>query len=187
MKTQRLLASVLLACGCAAGAYADTLPSIEFSGDSTLHEFSGRANAETFAWQQNEDAYQAAMSIKGGSLTTDSTGRDRNMWRMLEVERFPTLSGQLADVPSSWLAGTNESGALTRPIQLTLRDRTLAVPATLQIIPDAEGTRFVDIRFVVSLAAFGMRPPAVLGVIRVRDTVDVHIQLPLPDKETPAT
>lgn len=183
MKTQRLLTALLLT-GLAMGARAESAARIEFTGDSTLHGFSGHAESTELAWQRGaDDTLDVALRVSAGALTTDLSARDKNMWRMLDAAGFPQLAGTLDHLPAAWL-NAPQAEPLTRPLTLTIRDRTLNLPAQVRLLRD-ETNALLDVSFTVSLDAYGLRPPNVLGLIRVRDTVQVHVQIPvLSDKDS---
>ncbi|HMP75257.1 MAG TPA: YceI family protein [Kiritimatiellia bacterium] len=183
MKKQRFILMILFAASITmAGAAPE--PRITFSGDSTLHAFEGHGHADSFEHRRGTNgAHVFAMTVSARSLETGLGARDAKMWKLLDVDHFPTLSGRLEAIPDAWLASADDAGIQSRPLQLSLRDHEEAVPAQIQCVREDDGTGWMDVSFTVSLKAFGLSPPSVLGLIRVRDTVDVKVRLPLDDQE----
>ncbi len=179
MKNKRVASAFALFLAGAASAWAAPASHITFTGDSTLHAFSGEATAEAPTWmRQTNGAWRVDLHVRAADLHTGHDKRDRNMWRMLEGELFPTLSGFMEDLPA--LA---PGGSATHRLRLRIHGRELEVPATITAAPGADGAPQLDVHFVVSLQALALKPPAVLGLIRVHDTVDVHVRIPPPGEQ----
>ena len=171
--------ALLLMAGALGVEAESSLARITFEGDSTLHGFSGHAHSDQLRWEKSgEHTYRVALRVPARSLTTDLAARDKNMWKLLEVDAFPQLAGDLDGVPADWL-NHPQPEPLTRSLALTIRDRTHSIPAQVNLARDETGAQ-LDVSFVVSLQRYGLRAPSVLGLMRVRDTVDVRVQVPLP-------
>ena len=151
---------------------------IEFDATSTLHDFTGTVPAEAFVLEMEWDGSGA---ILGGTATvavakmdTRHAKRDANMRMMFAAERYPLVTGalplsriDLADAPASL------------PIQLTIRDRTRAVSASISNWQPADGRCRFDLATTLSLREFGLEPPVLLGFIRVGDAVAVRARVAL--------
>lgn len=149
-------------------------PVVEFSGDSTLHGFHGTGSVLRV---ERSDSGQVEVDVAAASLCTGNSARDANLRRLLETDAHPIIHGRLDSPPA------DEARA---DILLRLRDVERPVEARIQPVAMPDGARALDVRFTVSLAAFALKPPSVLGLVRVRDAVDVHAVIPLAsDRKTP--
>jgi polyisoprenoid-binding protein YceI len=164
------LASLAMAAEGAGTATAE----IRFAGTSTLHGFKGHATAEPFALELREEPAThealatASARVKVSALTTDHEARDRKMRDMLDLERFASIDGSIRDAHIP----TSGSG----PVELLLKIRGLehTVSAAASEWRKADGSTSFRLAFPVSLRAFGLKPPSVLGMIRVGDEVRVE-------------
>lgn len=169
-----------LACHADAEVWSGTAE-IEFDATSTLHDFTGTAPAEAFLLEMDWDGSGATLggtaTVAVAKMDTHHAKRDANMRKMFAAERYPLMTGalpltriDLADAPASL------------PIQLTIRDRTRAVSASLSNWQSADGRCRFDLAMTLSLREFGLEPPVLLGFIRVGDAVAVraHVTLERP-------
>lgn len=155
---------------------ADT--AVRFNGTSTLHDFEGHAAAEPATANWSPAPTGGTLSIPrirfaANSLSTDHTKRDANMMRMLGPAAHPDITGQIKD----WNLVPGQPARET--LTLTLNGVTHDLPVNiLSVSEDAEGLHLVC-EFSLSLKAFSLRRPSVLGVIRVGDTVTLHTETTL--------
>ena len=179
MKNKRVASVLALMLAGTASAWAAPASHITFTGDSTLHAFSGEATAAAPTWiRKTNGAWRVELQVRAADLHTGHAKRDHNMWRMLELEQFPTLSGFMEDLPA-----LEPGGSATQALHLLIHGRAVDVPATITAEPVPDGALQLDVHFVVSLEALALKPPVVLGLIRVHDTVDVHVRIPAPGEQ----
>ncbi len=147
---------------------------VVFKGTSTLHGFEGTVASQPFEIELHEDPatglmhVSAAATVNVDEMTTDNRKRDSNMFKMLDAATFARIEGRLVDavLPAE---GTAEATLL-----LTIRGVAQPVAATLSDWHHEEGQVSCRMTFPVSLKAFGLKAPSVIGLIRVGDTVDVE-------------
>jgi len=158
---------------------------IEFSGTSTFHGFSGEVRSRPFALEPHLDAssgrarWNGSIEVAVAEMDTGIDRRDRKMREMFEAERFPRIVAELVDVQASTVAAARESGEFEIPFELTIREAKLPVTAKgSHWIEQGSGASF-DIAFDLSLRAYGLEVPPVLGVLRVGDVVTVHAHVTL--------
>jgi hypothetical protein len=144
---------------------------IKFQGSSTLHDFEGHVMSQPFDLILSPNSWSAKASVFGGEMTTANAKRDKNMWAMLATNLHPRLEGEIRDAPRPPLAGTNTT------LALKIRDTKMDLPVKISNWSEtAEGVRF-DAEWIVSLKAYGLKPPSVAGVIRVGDTVRLQADI----------
>lgn len=144
---------------------------IDFRGTSTLHDFHGRVMSQPFVLLLSSNMWSAHAEVLAGEMTTFNGGRDRNMWKMLSTNLHRSLSGYISNAARPSAADGNVT------LALRIRDREMDLPVTITKWTETpEGIRF-HAAWELSLKRFGIKPPSVLGVIRVGDTVCVEAQV----------
>lgn len=147
---------------------------IQFSGSSTLHDFEGRASSKPFVASFTEDqkngqlqvAAKASLSVK--DMDTENSKRDKKMFKMFDLEHFKFITGELTETALSLKGST--------PATLRLKIRTVEheVDATISDVRRDGNDISCIMKFPISLKAFDLKGPSVLGLIRVDDTVYVE-------------
>ena len=168
--------------------------SVRFFGQSTLHDFEGQVACQPFIMQTEEGPLghqvvgQPVVTVRVSEMSTDNTSRDEKMWTMFDGEHFPEIKGQFVDldpkVAIEQLA-SQENGDETVEFDLQIREVTQRIRARsreVNISPEQIG---VIIEFPLSLASFDLKPPSVMGIIRVADVVRVEVQTTLHRQQPP--
>lgn len=141
--------------------------SVRFDGDSTLHTFSG--NVESNSIEINPDGGgrgTVSVSIQVLQMKTGHDGRDENMYKMFDAEKFPLIRGT---------ASLDDLVDATRnvvPIALTICDQTRTVEARRES-HSKTGDGKIQLSWTISLKLFNLKAPTVMGIIRVYDEVNV--------------
>lgn len=165
---------------------------VRFTGSSTLHDFEGTGSCEPFVLRTVETAGAEAivpetiLTVTVAGMQTGNSSRDQKMREMFGADRYPLIAGVLGGSPVAELRQQLHDAARgTRSFPLRLRIRDVEAPTVgrvTQLVDNAQGLNF-DLEFPVSLAAYRLEPPSVLGLIRVADEVRVKVSLhlaPLP-------
>ena len=185
---------------------------IRFFGTSTLHHFSGNVACETFTWKtmndpnRGEPVIRADIDLLVQNMDTDNKGRNKNMYQMFQIKKYPRIHGTIQDAnlaefkpvlkatnsdqpPQDAEGGRGRPGTL--PFLLTIRDKQQEVVCKVSHMQTGPKDITFTLDFEVSLKAFGLKPPSVLGVIRVGDRVrlqaDVTLSPPMLQKEPAMT
>lgn len=164
---------------------------ITFSGTSPLQNFTGTVSAEPFAVtlanpERGPGAGLAAtVRVKAAKMDTDEPRRDEKMHETLEVTKHPEIVVRLPE---------GMTLAQTLPVVDGQSPRPTVVPFVLTLLGQdheilgqvsewryAEGVARFRVSFPVSLKASGIKAPAVLGVVRVADEIQVQADLVLRD------
>ncbi|GAB4557424.1 MAG: hypothetical protein Tsb0017_12150 [Geothermobacteraceae bacterium] len=161
---------------------------VQFFGSSTLHDFEGTGRCAPFSIVigpgHKVDDIRIAVPVAG--MDTANKRRNKKMREMFEADRYPDITGHLAGNRLETLVGRLHRAAGTEadfPFELIIRDRARQVQAKVtELVDDASHLAFT-LSFPVSLKDFELKPPSVLGFIRVADQVRVEVRFdinPLP-------
>jgi hypothetical protein len=172
---------ILIALGLLlAVAQADTAEvtaTIAFNGTSTLHDFGGSVTSSPFTVTLHQDPatgnvrVSAAAEVVVKQMTTDHKKRDKNMMKMLDPETFSLISGTLSEAELPMV------GSSTATLQLKIGPVERKVEASLSNYERKGNQVSCRMTFPVSLKAFELKRPSVLGIIRVGDTVHIECTL----------
>jgi hypothetical protein len=150
---------------------------VSFAVRSTLHDFQGTGRCEPFIIRAADGSIAPPLlAVPVTSLDTDSRRRDKQMHKMFESEMFPLITGSTEDVIlKDVLALFNGNDALPTEIvfDLSIRSITHQIRAAVVELHVGATELRAELRFDVSLAAYQLHPPSVLGIIRVNDTIEV--------------
>ncbi|MDF7799368.1 YceI family protein [Pontiellaceae bacterium B1224] len=180
MKTNHLIRYIALAglslciAASAETQQADATAVIQFKGNSTLHDFEGLVKTQPFTATFFDETPNGPVLVSAKAsftvleMSTDHGKRDKNMRKMLDQKQFPIITGTLtnAELPTF---GTNS----TANLHLRIRDIEQEVPVTLSEWERAGNLGTFRMTFPISLKAFDLKAPSVLGLIRVGDTVEI--------------
>ena len=181
----------------ASGAFAADLNGecrVRFFGTSTLHDFSGQAVCEAFNWSQSPAAggelvvQDALVRVPVAAMDTDNGKRDKKMYEMFSSAEFPLIEGRFEDfVPQQLIqqlrSDGEEPGRL--PFELRIRDISRPVEAVIRELRETPQEIFFVAEFPVSLAAYDLKAPGVLGIIRVGDEVRVEVEVVIRSTDLP--
>ena len=162
--------------------------SIRFFGQSTLHDFEGQVACQPFSMQTEENQLEhkvvqsPVVTVLVSEMNTDNTARDKKMWAMFDQEHFPEIKGQFVELDPELvleqLAGS-ENSETSLALDLQIRGVTQRISAKTREVKISPEQIWVIIEFPVSLASFDLKPPSVMGIIRVADEVRVEVQTTL--------
>lgn len=150
---------------------------IEFDATSTLHDFTGTVQTVPFVVQIQQEGPLATVdgtaTVAAASMNTQHVKRDRNMHKMFKADSFPILTGvvKAAQIDPEQLTSV--------PLELTVLGKTHRVPLTLTDWEMKEERIRVEGSLSLSLKELGLKPPVILGFIRVGDAVTVRIHIHL--------
>ena len=144
---------------------------IVFAGTSTLHDFSGRVTSTNVTITLNSTTWTASASVPVAKMDTASARRDRNMMNMFSAPEHPLIRGTVANAAKPG----GEGGAVV----MKLRIRDTERPVQMRVTTWHESTNSLSFQATgeVSLEDFGLKPPSVLGVIRVGDRVTLKMDV----------
>lgn len=152
---------------------------IRFNGTSTLHDFGGALAAQPFVFTVVSNTWSAEADVLAAQMNTASEGRDRNLHKMFDTNSYPRLHGRVTQAPVPAAGSTN----ITLGFQI--RNKQLDLPVRVANWTETAERIEFHAEWEVSLKQYGLKPPSVLGVIRVGDQVRVEADVSV-DKTKPA-
>lgn len=149
---------------------------VEFDTKATVDSFVGTAASQPF--RVADGAEDIVIAVRIADMQTGKAKRDAEMQHMFHADQYPVLSGTTSSAAVRSLA-SDSATPQDLPIRLTIGDVTKDLTARVTGVKDEAGRRTFDAAFDVSLKAYGLRAPSVMGMIRVHDIVRVttHIAL----------
>lgn len=195
MKTAfHLLTAVLLAAAPGLSAAAPpTVPSawtgtcaVAFYGTSTLHDFDGGVKSVplevTVEASPDGPVVSAAPVVKVAEMNTKNDDRDEKMRAMFQAAAFPQLKLEVVKAPLA-KARSVAGGAGSLPVKLTIAGNAKVLAATVTELKETADTVTFTLAFPVSLAAYRLSPPSLMGVVKVGDEVKVKAWVSLKRKK----
>jgi hypothetical protein len=152
---------------------------IRFSGTSTLHDFGGTLASQPFVLTLSSNTWSAEADVLAAQMNTANDGRDRNMYKMFETNSYPNLHGSVTNAPMPGHGSTN----ITLGFQI--RDKKFDLPVRVDNWNETTGRIQFHTEWDVSLEQYGLKPPSVMGIIRVGEKVHVEADVTV-DKSKPA-
>ncbi len=150
---------------------------VKFKGYSTLHDFTGTVSAPlkvSVSGEKGAHTVSATSDVEVKRMNTKDDARDKNMWAMFNATKFQFIKASVANADERTL----KKG--TMPVALTIAGNRGNVNAAVTNISESASSVSFDLSFPISLAAYKLAPPKVLGgLISVKDNVDVtaHVTL----------
>lgn len=153
--------------------------SIVFHGDSTLHGFQGKASCQPFTVSNSSGVLQIPrISVAVADLDTDNSKRDKKMREMFEEKKFPLITGSAGPVALYDIRAAHKGGDGAKvSVKLKIRDIEKPVSAQVTNLVETDARLTADLAFTLSLAEYQLRPPSVLGMIRVDDKVSAKVSV----------
>lgn len=141
---------------------------VRFAATSTLHDFDGQLPAQPFFIVVSNGTWSADAGVLAAHMATASEGRDRNMHKMLGTNEHPLIRGVVVAAPLPGAAGTNVT------LRLKIRDRSQDLPVRISDWKETGSEIQFHAAWELSLKQFALKPPSVIGVIRVGDRVKLE-------------
>lgn len=161
---------------------------VTFDGKSTLHNFTGKVKSEPFVVKiKNVDdpakaSASSTVTVKVENMGTDNEKRDKAMRKSLDATTYPEIQVSIADlVPQATQPqpGGDFPAPTVIPFALSLKGKTQQLTGAVSNWKYGADRISFTVRFPVSLKASGIKPPSVLGIVKVDDTIEVSADLTL--------
>lgn len=172
----RYLVTVLVVLCFASSALATDYHgncTVAFTGSSTLHDFHGKGKCEPFIVSTTDgvfDMSKPAVAVAG--MDTANPKRDKKMHEMFDQKNFPLITANAGAVNlKDFRKKAGESPKVN--FKLKIRDIVKPVTGTVSNFVETDSRITADVAFTVSLADYQLKPPSVLGVIKVDDKISV--------------
>jgi len=166
--------------------------SIRFFGQSTLHDFDGQVACQPFIIQTEEGptgrqvVQLPVVTVRVSEMNTDNTSRDKKMWAMFDHEHFPEIKGHFVGLDHELTLEqltSSENDEVSLEFDLQIRDTRQHIKAKTSVLTITPEQIVFIMEFPLSLASFELKPPSVMGIIRVADEVRVEVQTTLQSQE----
>ena len=161
---------------------------VSFTGESTLHDFAGTVSAKPFSVSVSgiDDPAKAKISVtvvvNAAAMNTDNKKRDVEMHKCMDVATYPEIVVELKDLPVSSTDPVME-GAMPKPtvipFKMSLKGKTHELTAKVSDWSFQGDGVDCTVTFPVSLKASAIKPPSVLGVVKVKDEIQVVAKIHL--------
>lgn len=161
---------------------------VTFSGESTLHDFTGTVDAEPFTVSISSmtDLEKAKASshvvVKAADMDTGNKKRDVEMRKCLDAATYPEIVVDFTDLPVSATKPVSEEAGprpTVVPFTMSLKGREHKMTGSISNWSNKGDEVDCVVTFPVSLSASGITPPGVLGVIKVKDEIKVSAAIHL--------
>jgi polyisoprenoid-binding protein YceI len=148
--------------------------SIVFVGKTTFHDFRGRVGTIRghLVFNSSQPLAQGRVEVDILSFDTGNKERDKNMDIMFNAQIYPLVSFDInkadfsqADKHEVEMQGTLSMHGISRPFDIMA-----------QVIVNKNGYVCQGI-FPISLKEFGLKPPSILGLIKVTDQVQIQFNV----------
>lgn len=182
------IAAVLSLAVYAEAATLDGECTIHFFGKSTLHDFEGQVTCQPFVLQTEaaesgrQVIRQQVVTVLVSEMGTDNDGRDKKMRAMFDSTNFPEIKGHFADLEPEVILEqlkATENGQGSLEFDLQIRKITQHIKAKTSLLTIGPEQIVFTMEFPLSLASFELKPPSVMGIIRVANDVQVVVQTTL--------
>jgi hypothetical protein len=163
---------------------------VKFKGYSTLHDFEGTVNqvplSVTVTQGKGERIVSATSDVDVTRMSTRNADRDKGMWKMFDAAKQKLINVQVSKAAESALRPRREQGREVpggMQVVLTILGTRGTVSGAVTNLSEADDKVSFDLALPVSLKAFALNPPStMLGIVSVRDTVDVNAHITLKRK-----
>lgn len=180
------LIGVLLLSTTASALTLEGACKIRFFGQSTLHNFDGKVACQPFSLsgegpgESGSALQKPRVKILVREMDTNNSSRDEKMHAMFEEEKYPEIQSQLADLAlQELLQQLQERVEIPETFEFDLQIRQIKQrlkATTRELLITPEQISFM-MDFPLSLASFQLKPPSVLGFIKVDDQVQVEVEV----------
>ncbi len=184
---------VLLSGNASAGSIQGTCDA-RFLGSSTLHDFSGTVRSRPFAAPISRDVAgnpglpPVEVEFPVSDMRTGNDSRDEKMRGMFQSDRYPVIRAVAQDLDAGKFRERmrkDPGGKTPLDVTLAIRGVERKIRASAGGWKEEGGKVAFDVEFPVSLKEFELKPPSVLGLIRVGDRIDVKGTFTLTVAESP--
>lgn len=164
---------------------------VHFSGQSTLHDFEGTVAADPFTVTVSDLANaadataSATVVVRASGMDTGNEKRDVEMHKSMDVANHPEI---VVEIDHLAVASTRPAadGPVPRPtvipFKMTLKGKSHEVNGQVSNWSYSEKEASFTVSFPVSLKNSGIKPPNVLGLVKVKDEILVSASLHLTRK-----
>lgn len=177
MKRLSVALLITLVAPSLALAGMDGSVSAEFKVKATVDSFTGTALSEPFAVETDDKLVTVTFDIL--KMETGKKKRDIEMQHMFHADEFPQITGIASQ--AALLALDPQAEIAELPLDVMMHGLTRNVSATVSNVTRSESGVSFDLAFPLVLSEFDLKPPSIMKIIKVADTVQVSAKVNLSD------
>lgn len=169
---------MIISLSCVDAQDAEGTAKINFNGTSTLHNFEGTAESKVIAKKTTEKGlvkwdFFSELIVK--TMKTNKDSRDKNMMKMFNETKFPTIEVSIKELDESVLKAA-EIKPQSITCEITISGIKNSIQATISSVTIKEEALSFVLNLNISLKQFKLNCPiAMLGMVKVGDQVKVTI------------
>jgi polyisoprenoid-binding protein YceI len=141
----------------------------EVFGDSTINPATDKIDID-LSMGESVTTLNGIVSINSANLISDNLDRDKHMYEVLNIEKYPKISFNIKSIKE-----IDKEYLINGVLNLHSTSKELDIIATIK---ESKNTLLLDSNFSIKMSDFGMEPPKIL-FLKVRDLVDLSIHLNL--------
>jgi len=155
--------------------------SVSFFSRSTFHDFKGQAHELFGNFEKKNDQIRGAVDVGIIGMTTDNDARDKEMYKMFDATSYSQIHFSFNNVSISEVS-QRKDGRISFTGNMTIHQisRPVTIISRGWMLGDA---LICEGEFPVSLKDYNLKPPTILGLIRVNDKVLVKFRILFSQKE----
>ena len=148
---------------------------VNFLIQSTLHQVHGQAREVFGSFEQDQNLIKGFVDVGVLGLTTNDKARDNNMYQMFNASQYAQIHFSFKNTD---LARVIEQGDGPIVFLGNMTMHGITKPATILTNSRMDKSTLVcEGRLLINLKDYDLKPPSVLGIIRVKDEVLVEFRL----------
>ena len=139
---------------------------------STLHEVNGQARELSGGFEQQLNSIKGFVDVSVAGLTTDNKARDNNMYKMFDLLRYADIRFTFDNTDITNVFNHQDGDIIFSGV---MKIHNISHPVTFLSKGHMDQNALVcQGRMLIHLKDYDLKPPSVLGIIRVRDIVIVQ-------------
>ena len=148
---------------------------VSFLAHSTLHEVNGQAHQLFGNFEQRQNLINGFVDVGITGLKTDDEARDKAMYKMFEASEYAQIHFSFENTNISDVLNQRD-GLITFLGDMTIHH--ISHPVKISSRGWMLGNSLVcEGQMPISLKDYDLKPPNILGIIRVKDVVQVQFRI----------
>jgi len=148
---------------------------LDFFVRSTLHDFNGTARKLSGILEQNLNSAKGFVDVDVAGLTTNEPDRDKNMYQMFDASQYPRINFIFKDTDLGKIL-VQHDGEVNFTGVMTMHNISHPLMLISKGHMEAD-TLICEGQMHIHLKDYGLKPPSILGFIRVADEIVVRYNM----------
>ncbi len=152
---------------------------IAFAVSSAITDFSGQADVQPYTLEIHEGDQNGAVpltfsaDVKVKEMSTGNKTRDRHMHEMFKAKKHPLINGKVDKEAITFSDKVRTKGVV--PVDFTIAGITNKIKGIVTDWQEDEKGISFKVTMAVSLKAFKLKAPRVMGIFKIRDKVGIQV------------